>query len=353
MKRLLPAAMFISFMAGHVSLLQGQSGHLQKEIGKIIRNEVPIDFKLVPGVLIGVWDRDSIYTFSIGEKQNKHDIYEMGSVTKPVVAWLVAKALDSLGWSTETKICEFIPSYLCQNGWEEVTIEEALTHRTGLMKLPPGLGEAEVNIDDPYREYSLEAFAKDIPLMKPESGSYSYSHVNYILLHWLFEKVGGLDDFMDRKLIRPMSFMQTGFEIPDSRLANGHDRGGFITSAWHCNAFTPALGLRSGVIDMLGFIRLVSPELILHAPEWSESAQKIAYRQMKKGTYNIVDGWFLLPDKDTWVFYHNGFTGGHCVSVAFVPQKQKGVVVIGNGTVGTGELSLLILEMLNKAKRRK
>jgi CubicO group peptidase (beta-lactamase class C family) len=345
--------MFVSFMAGHVSLLHGQSANLQKEIGKIIRNEAQIDFKLVPGVLIGVWDQDSTYTFSIGEKQNKYDSYEMGGVTKPVVAWLAAKALDSLGWSMETKICEFMPVYLCQNGWEEITIEEALAHRTGLMKLPPGLGEAEVNIDDPYFAYSLEAFAQDIPLMNPESGSYSYSHVNYILLYWLFDRVGGLDDFMDRKLIRPMSWLQTGFQIPDDRLASGHDRNGVITEPWHCNAFTPALGLRSGVLDMLEFIRQVSPELLIHAPEWTESAQKIAYRQMKKGTYDIVDGWFLLPDKDAWVFYHNGFSGGHCVSVAFMPQRQKGVVVIGNGTIGTGELSLLVLEMLIKSKRKK
>lgn len=352
MKKLLPAAILWCLMACHTWVLHGQAGNLQKEIGKIIRHEAQIDFRLIPGVLIGVWDQDSIYTFSIGEKQNKYDSYEMGSVTKPVVAWLAAKALDSLGWDEETEICEFMPSYLCQNAWEEVTIGEALAHRTGLMKLPPGLGESEFNIDDPYFAYSLESFARDIPLMKPESGSYSYSHVNYILLHWLFDRVGGLDDFMEQKLNQPKSFIQSGFRIPDDRLAPGHDRNGAIANPWHFNAFTPALGLRSGVLDMLDFIRLVSPDLLLHAPEWTASAQKVAYKQMKKGTYDIIDGWFLLPDKDAWIFYHNGFSGGHCVSVAFIPQRQKGVVLIGNGTVGTGDLSLLILEMLINSKRK-
>jgi CubicO group peptidase (beta-lactamase class C family) len=331
-------------------MVQSQEALVQREIGKIIRYEASINFDLVPGILIGVMDGDSTYTFSVGQKQNKYQPYEMGSVTKPVIAWLAGKALDSLGWSTEKKVCAFLPDSFCGPGWKELTIEQLLTHRAGLMRLPPGIGEAEVNIDDPYVAYDVDELAKDIQLVEPRPGIYSYSHINFMVLHWLFERVGGMDYFLERKLIRPLSLMQTGFEIPDDEMAPGFGRNGSPAPLWHCNALNPALGLRSGLLDLISFIRYVSPDLITHAPPWTEGRKKTMEKQIKDGIYDVVDGWFLVPERESWVFYHNGFTGGHHVSIAFIPEKQIGAIVIANGSVGSGELSILILEMLHKAK---
>ena len=71
----------------------------------------------------------------------------------------------------------------------------------------------------------------------------------------------------------------------------------------------------------------------------------------KTGAYKVVDGWFVIRAGKSLVFYHNGRTGGHHVSIAFTPHMRKGVVVIANGAMGSNDLSLLILRMINQAKR--
>ena len=353
MKKHYLSVFLLCIASASTGLLSSQESDLQKEIAKIIRYEVNINFELVPGLLIGVIDEDSTYTFSVGEKQNKHDPYEMGSVTKPVIAWLTNLALDSLGWTSETKVCAFLPDSLCKHGWELLTIEQLLTHRAGLIRLPPGIGEAEVNMDDPYAGYDIEALARDMKLIYPKPGTYSYSHVNYMVLHWLFDRVGGLDYFFEKKLIHPLSLYQSGFDIPDDQMASGHGRNGAVTTLWYCNALSPALGLRSGLLDLVSFVRYISPDLIKHAPKWSSGKEKEMEKQIKGGVYDVVDGWFLVPERDTWIFYHNGFTGGHHVSIAFIPEKQIGAIVIANSSIGSGELSILILEMLHRGKAKK
>ena len=79
--------------------LPAQEDLLQKEIAKILKFESPVDFNIVPGILVGIIDGDSTYVCSYGEAMSKDSVYELGSVTKPVVAWLARQALDSLGWS--------------------------------------------------------------------------------------------------------------------------------------------------------------------------------------------------------------------------------------------------------------
>lgn len=343
-------AILFGLLIAPVKVLQSQTVELQNEIGKIIRHEVSIDFTLVPGLLIGIMDGDSVYTFSVGEKQNKLDSYEVGSITKPLVAWLTAQALDSLGWTGEDKVCRFLPDSLCLPGWEQLTINHLLTHRSGLVRLPPGIGKAEINMDDPYMAYDLASLVGDLKRMDPHPGMYSYSHVNYILLYWLFERVGGIDFFFQQKMAVPFDFIQTGFHIPDEKLAPGHDRNGFESEPWHCNALTLSLGMRSGLLDLLNFIKYTSHGLQHHAPVWSPRKKRELEKQMNKGIFEVVDGWFIVPDQQSLIFYNNGFTGGHHVSIAFSPANQKVAIVIFNGALGSGELSMLILEMLLDAK---
>ena len=69
----------------------------------------------------------------------------------------------------------------------------------------------------------------------------------------------------------------------------------------------------------------------------------------KTGAFKVVDGWFVIPLKKNLVYYHNGRTGGHHASIAFIPQLKLGVIVISNGALGSNDLSLLILRMIRQA----
>lgn len=344
--------LFMSLFIQYQGTLRGQQSQITMEIAKIIRYEANIDFNTVPGILVGVQDGDSTYICSFGEKINEGDIYEMGSLTKPFIAWLANQALDSLGKSTETTICTFLPDSLCRIGWEDITVDQLLKHQSGLVRFPPDIRETPSSIVDPYNDYDVGHLSKDITRLKPVAGQYSYSHIGYALLYWLFEKVGGLESFTQRRLHNTSALDCTGWSFPDDKIAQGHGFDGRLQSPWHFKAMAPALGWRSCMDGLLAFLDLISPTLAMKTPLLTSVLKKEFKALAKADAYMVVDGWFLIQSGSDLIYYHTGRTGGHQVSVALIPQTRKAVVVISNGALGSNELSLLVLNMVNHSKAK-
>jgi CubicO group peptidase (beta-lactamase class C family) len=343
--------LFLQYMLWAGVSISAQSALLQREIGKIIRHEVYIDFTTVPGVLVGVLDEDSTYVISYGRPFHADAVFELGSVTKPLLAWMVDQALDSLGWDRETLVCSFMPDSLCAMNWKTITIDQLLSHRAGLMKSPSGLGRIETTVQDPYLKYDISLFAKDIKTINPVKGSYSYSHIGYAMLNWLFDRVGGLESFTEKRLIDPLGLSHTGWNMQSDEIEKGHGFDGREKPAWNTNAMMPALGLKSSLNDLLKMIKCISPSLKNDIPELTPSLRKELKTIEKSGAYKVEDGWFLLRSGSYLTYYHNGRTGGHHVSIAFAPQHRKAVVVLSNGAAGSNELSLLVLRMLMRAPK--
>lgn len=329
-----------------------QAENLRKEIEEIINYEAGIDFSVVPGVMVGVVDGDSMYISSFGEQMDHGGIFELGSVTKPLVAWLTDQALDSLGWTRDVPVCRFLPDSLCTTYWETVTIEALLSHRAGLPRLPDNIGLIETSVTDPYAPYTIKHLVADMKMMSPQSGVYSYSNIGYAVLYWLFEKVGGIESFTAKKLLGPLQLKSTGWEIPDAQIAPGHGMDGRVRPPWHCGALSPAMGLKSGMQDLLTFVKYISPDLASKTPILDAELKKELKVLNKIEAFKVIDGWFLIESSSTLVYYHAGRTGGHHVSIAFIPEARKGVVVISNGSLGSRELSLLVLSMVARSKTK-
>jgi CubicO group peptidase (beta-lactamase class C family) len=303
-------------------------------------------------VLVGIIDGDSTYQLSLGRKINPEGIFELGSVTKPVVAWLINEALVSMNMDRHVSVCTFLPDSLCGKSWMNLTYDQVIEHKTGLMRLPPGIGEIESDVQDPYKDYTIHLFANDLKLLQPTVGTYSYSHIGYALTHWLFEKAGGLSDYTKKNLSIPFSMNDTGWEYAPNEIEPGHGLNGRPQPSWNTNALEPALGLKSSMQDMLTFVGLLFDGYDRNHRKQAPGALKKELKSLSKtGAYKVVDGWFVIRAAKSLVYYHNGRTGGHHISVAFTPHLKKGVVVIANGAMGTNDLSLLILRMINQAKK--
>jgi CubicO group peptidase (beta-lactamase class C family) len=330
--------------------VSSQASQLQREIEKIIRYETFIDFGIVPGLLVGVIDGDSTYVCSFGQTMDKDSIYEIGSITKPIVAWLVDGLTDSLGLNSESSICQFLPDSLCFDHLKPVTIQQLINHRSGLPKFPSDIGASEESILDPYATYDRNQLALDMLKLSPVPGQYSYSHIGYSFLYWLFERAGGLESYANRKLFSVIGMDHTGWNIPDSLIAKGHGLHGKFQPPWHVNAFSPAMGLKSSLSDLLIFIRSVSEDLSIHEPSLTPAFKKELKVLDKAGEYKVIQGWFVVDAGSYLTYFHTGRTGGHQVSIAFSPHSKKGVIIISNGSAGSNNLSLLILDMVMRAK---
>ena len=322
---------------------------LQKEIAKILKFEAPVDFNIVPGILVGVIDGDSTYVCSYGEKLSRDSVYELGSVTKPVVAWLVGKALDTLGWSFQDSVCRFMPDSLCTGNWKLLTIDQVIEHQSGLDRFLLSRGyESNSSISRRDSFCDAKQLAVEIKNMNPSPGSYWYSHVAYALFTWMFDHVGGINQFSQWKLHDQVGLNHIGFNIAVEEIAHGHGMDGRNQPPWHTNAFAPAIGLKSSLDDVMSFLRYISPNLAEKTPRLTTSLKKELDSLSKKREYKVIDGWFLIQSGSSLVYYHTGRTGGHQVSVAFIPGSMKGVVIFSNGAAGSNDLCLRVLDMINR-----
>jgi CubicO group peptidase (beta-lactamase class C family) len=323
---------------------------IRDEIGKIIRYESGIDFDIVPGLVIGVWDRADTAYFTFGTGVESDDWFEVGSLTKPITAHFIDLALAELGYERTTSICTFLPDSICRDRWNEISVQQILEHQAGLPRQPVNMGLIETTGEDPYHGYDRKHLAKDMNDSKPHPGRYSYSHIGYAALHWVFDRVGGLTAFANNYLDR--SDREMLWLADDESLAPGFGFDGKPAVAWHTNAMQPALGLRSTIHGMVEFIMQQQGTLAWLHPVLSPELKRELASCDKYGGYKVTKGWFIIRSGKSIVFYHNGRTGGHHASAAFMPAEQKGVVVFSNGTAGSNDLSLSILTMLRRAKRK-
>ncbi len=330
-------------------MLPAQQALLKKEIAKILKFESPVDFNLVPGILVGLIDGDSTYFCTYGQALSKDSVYELGSVTKPIVAWLVEKALDSLGWSVQDPVCRFIPDSLCTGNWKLLTIDQVIKHQSGLDRFLLSRPYENDNSHSGVDTFSSKnQLAVEIKTMIPSPGNYGYSHVAYTLFIWLFDHVGGLDQFSERCFNIQLGLNHLGFTVDDKEIARGHGLDGRKQPSWHANAFAPAIGLKASLDDVMTFLRYISPNLAEKTPKLTTSLKKELDSLSKKREYKVIDGWFLIQSGSSLVYYHTGRTGGHQVSVAFIPGSMKGVVVFSNGAAGSNDLCLRVLDMINR-----
>lgn len=345
-----PRAYLVCLFLLDALLMVGQNDNLQHEIGEIIHYEANIDFSLVPGVLVGVIDGDSTYINGYGQPLSPDSLYELGSVTKPFVAWLVDQALDALHWTSDTSICTFLPDSICYERYRQLTFDEVLEHRTGLAMLPLDIGAVEEPAGDPYAAYDEKLLAHDLMSLTPSPGTYKYSHIGYALWYWWFEQLGGLEVFSNERFGGTLHLNHTKWDVADTLIAEGYGMDGRPNPVWHCQALKTAFGLKSSMNDLLAFIRLVSPSLVRNDTIHFRTLKKEINGLSRKGEYKLSKGWFLMTSGSSIVYYHSGRTGRHHVSIAFIPDLMKGVVVITNSSIGSYDLSLLVLGMVQRAK---
>jgi CubicO group peptidase (beta-lactamase class C family) len=345
------------------SWAQYENSHLRREIEKLIKYEAGIDFSVVPGLTVCIWDMNRQFFFNFGEHVDAHSIFELGSLSKPITAWLAYRALDSLQHPSSTLIATYLPDSLIHGGWKYVTVQQIIEHKAGLPRYSPGLGTIQDDIDDPYLHYDLNQLIRDIQSTDPVPARYGYSHLGYAVLHWLFEQVGGFESFYYAKL-RAEPFYHTKLQVGDFResmdlnvqdsdIVKGHGFDGEFAPVWHTNAMRPALGIKSNVSDFtfwMATTQLVFPNEEL---KFSSSLRKELQMHKRAGAYKIYKGWFVIPSGNSILLYHNGHTGGHHVSAVCEPSAKRGVTVFANGKAGANDLALSILTMLKRAKVRK
>ena len=341
--------------------------HIKNEITKIIDYDTEIDFKNTPGFAVAIIDGDSSFVFSFGTTHPNKDIgldaqstFEIGSISKSFTASLITILANKNLLSFDDKVNDYFEASFKNPRLAELTINDLLTHYSGLPKLPKYIGSKQKDPQNPYADYTkvdlLDFYKSFIPDDKKE---FVYSHVNYGLLELIIENVTSVDyeEALNTYLLNPLDLTNTFVqktEHNESKITFGFDRAGRQTKNWDFASFAASEGIKSNLTDLVKFARVhlgnANSDLteilsINHDPEVKTHYNDRIY---------AGKGWHIFDQKKNFnIITHSGKTYGHRAYISFIKETETAVIILSNSSVGTEDLGLLILRMINDNWKRK
>lgn len=340
---------------------------IKNEISKIIDYDTEIDFKATPGFTVAIVDGDSSFVFSFGRSHpdvetdiDPQAVFEIGSISKSFSASLVSM-LDQKGiLKLSDKINIHLPEKYRNPRLEDVTVNHLLTHHSGLPKLPMYIGSKQKDPQNPYADYSkvdlLKFYSDFIPEEKRE---FIYSHVGYALLEIVIEHATEMEYelALQRYLLEPLQ-LKTTFVNKSERnevlITPGFDRAGRETLKWDYASFAASEGIKSNIYDLINFTKF---NIGIAGDPISKIFQQNHQPEVKTHYNDHIfagKGWHVFDQKKSFnILTHSGKTYGHRAYISFIKETRTAVIILSNSSVGTEDLGLLILRMINDNWKRK
>ena len=219
---------------------------------------------LVPGAAIGVLHEGAVTTAysgiadtKTGEPVTSETRFALGSLTKSMVATVLARLAEAGRLSLDDPAAAHVPE-LRRSGWaERATVRDLLANRSRL----PLRAELEFSGVPGNEDDALARFAAKVAEGEPTAQPWSYTNAGWCLLGRAIETLTGLtwEDAMRTHLLAPLGMDQTTFAtrpVAEPRAA-GHNitRDGPVpVEPWTPRALAPAgTTLLSTVTDLLRF----------------------------------------------------------------------------------------------------
>ncbi len=204
---------FLSFLGSCKNI---ENGSLQETSGSIEKciNDYVTEWEYKPALEVSVYGKNGVLTynykggyFSVSNDTEISDdsLFILYSITKSMTAAAILDLVDSNRLSLTNIIGDFFqnlnPIYINT----DATIEELLTHRSGIQDYTDN---SSIIYDNPYaqnRDWNPAAILDYISRPADNRGSFIYSSSNYILLGMIIEKItdNNLYDFFEEKFFVP------------------------------------------------------------------------------------------------------------------------------------------------------
>jgi len=342
---------------------------LKREIDKIILYDTEIELVKTPGFVIGVIDSDSTFYIDYGSsdksrlsKLDKESIFEIASCTKVFTAALLDILHQENILDRTSKVNDLLPSEFANPRLTDLTLEELIMHTSGFPKRPHLFGKKEKSPKDPYANYTkedlLKFYSQYVPDKKYKSG-YRYSHTNYALIELVLENQFGaeFEHILQKYVLHPLEMKRSFINATEERLnsiTKGYGRNEKECEPWSFQSFGASEGLKSNVKELCAFVRanlgISSTNVDVQLADMLEPRIVTNYNKKIKA----AKGWHIVDQGSKYdIVMHSGTSSGHKAFMAFVKETQTGVVILSNSALGTEDLGVLILRMINYNWKRK
>ena len=310
----------------------------------------------VPGLSLAIVRNDSVlFTKGYGVQKvgtttpvDDRTLFEIGSSSKSFTATLVAMLVSDGKMRWDDPVTAYLPSFRLYDpvASAELTIRDALTHRSGLSR-----GELSWMAADISREEVL----RRVRFLKPSWGfrsRWGYQNIMYLAAGEAAAKVSGStwEDLIQRRIFDPLE-MRSSVPVarqPD-RLSNFASPHGmthdtvYATGHMNIDDMAPAGSIVSTARDMAQWLRFQLSGGVYRGQRLVSSAalRETHMPQMLIGgglpaddsvtvfnTYGM--GWIVQDYRHALVWQHGGNTDGMTTAMGVLPDHKFGVVVLSN-----------------------
>lgn len=317
----------------------------------------------IAGLAIGITDHGEqhFYNFGVASKASKQPVssdtlFEIGSVSKTFTATLAGFA-QAAGKLKLDQSPTLYMKELRGSALDKVTLLHLATHTAGGFPLQlPDEVKTPAQLTDYYRTWQPQY---------PVGSQRTYANPSVGLLGIATARALGLpfNTAMQRNILAPMGLSNTHIDVPVTRqatYAQGYDKDDQPVRVNPDLIADEAYGVKTSSRDLLRFVQAQLGEIRL-GPKlqaaldatrtgyykvgpmtqdliWEQYAYppKLADLQQYNGGQMIQDSQEvtairppLKPQQDVWV-NKTGATGGFGAYVAFVPSRQRGIVLLAN-----------------------
>ena len=310
----------------------------------------------VPGVSIAVirnfevhWAKGyGIADVETGAPVNTETVFQAASISKPVAAMAVLRAVQDGLFTLDDDINEILTSWQLDGG--EFTLDRPVTPRT-LTSHTSGLGDAfgfpGYDPDDPLPSVVQILDGHELSNVGPVFmernpwTAYEYSGGGVTVMQLALTDARGrpFPDIMRDHVLEPIGMTRSAFEQPisperDSNAARAHDRNGESKGPkWHVYPELAAAGLWTTPTDLARFAIEVQKSA---RGEANNVLSRTTVQQMLSpvGVGDFAVGFSLSKQGQGWYFSHGGGNWGFRCTLVAHKVKGYGLAIMTNADRG-------------------
>jgi CubicO group peptidase (beta-lactamase class C family) len=307
---------------------------------------------MVPGAAIGIL-RDGVATTAYygvadvraGEPVTPETLFSVGSLTKSMVATVIARLAGAGRLSLDDPVAAYVPELSGSDWANGATVRDLLANRSGL-PLRAGLEFDFAGRSDD--DDALSRLAADVAAAAPANRFWSYTNAGWCLLGRVIETATDAvwEDEMLRHFVS-VGIRDTTFaaDAVTKRRASGHEvtaNGPVPVDSLVSRAYGPAgANAASTVTDLLRFAAL-------HLEDSSLAALRAVHAEVS--IYGWLDAWCLGWARFDWngsrVWGWDGVVYGERSFLRIMPEHRAAVALMTNGSTGRAMYRSLFADLM-------
>jgi CubicO group peptidase (beta-lactamase class C family) len=352
-------------------IIPGDYDYTKEHLARLIQQEMKRN--KVVGISIAIVDDQKVVWaqgFGYSDKKNKipatpETVYRIGSISKLFTVMATMKLVEAGQVDIDRPLKAYLPQFSVRtrfSGSGPITPRTIMTHHSGLpSSLAKGMWAA-----DP--QPTLLDRLKDEYTAYPTNYVLAYSNIGLALLGLMIEQVINTEfcEYVDQSILSPIGMRQSSFKrtpVVEGLLSKGYRNGKQMDQVPLRDISAGAM--YSNVNDLSRFMQMVfaGGNVGGHQILSRKTIAEMLRPQNQDATLESPDliglGWFLQistlseGNDEIIVASHGGGTPLFRTSLAIIPEKKLGVVVLTNSTEGGKILGKVSREALKSALEAK